>query len=256
MKNIKQDLKCSGVYVIINKTNNHRYIGSSKNIYGRLLKHRALLRANRHENQHLQNAWNKYNESNFEYYVLEYCGIDKLFEREQFFIDTLYPEYNIAPKADSAGFISEEMKKNMSKARINGIKNGTIPKTNNKPIFVYNKNGDFIGYWDSIRRACQDLKIDYSCAQRVIKGEYTQTCGYKFFFEEQSYVKPFTKAKGGTNKPKKIFVFTSEDETLEFWGMEEAAKYFNVTIKTLRQYTTGKHKFKRKYYITSYLPCD
>lgn len=256
MQSIKQDLKRSGVYIILNKLNNHRYVGSSKNIYSRLLKHRSLLRAGKHENSHLQNAWNKYTESNFDYAVLEYCEIDKLYEREQFFIDTLSPEYNIAPRADSAGFISESMRKNMSISRITGIKSGSIPKTHNKPIFVYNKNGDFVGYWDSIRSACLALEIDYSCVQRVIKGEYTQTCGYKFFFEKQDVVAPFKKAKGGSTMPKKVFVFTSDDETLKFYGMEEAAKYFNVTIKTLRQYTTGRHKFKRKYYITSYLPCD
>lgn len=60
MEKITRDLKVSGIYCIENKINNKTYIGSSKNLYQRLLKHFALLRHNKHENAHLQSAWNKY----------------------------------------------------------------------------------------------------------------------------------------------------------------------------------------------------
>lgn len=56
MKPINQKLKKSGIYCLINLSNNKRYIGSSKNIYSRLLKHRSLLRNNKHENSKLQNS--------------------------------------------------------------------------------------------------------------------------------------------------------------------------------------------------------
>lgn len=39
MEKITRDLKVSGIYCIENKINNKTYIGSSKNLYQRLLKH-------------------------------------------------------------------------------------------------------------------------------------------------------------------------------------------------------------------------
>ena len=45
------------------------YIGSSINIARRLYAHRKLLTDNRHWISYFQNSWNKYGESNFEFYV-------------------------------------------------------------------------------------------------------------------------------------------------------------------------------------------
>ena len=96
MKRIEQSLKNKlGIYCLINIVNQKRYVGSSKNLQQRLLKHRSLLRKNKHENSKLQNSWNKYNEQMFEYYILEYCEEELLTQREQYYIDTLVPELNI-----------------------------------------------------------------------------------------------------------------------------------------------------------------
>lgn len=65
MDKITRDLRKAGIYCIENTKNKKVYIGSSKNIYQRLLKHFALLKHNKHQNGHLQNAWNKYGEDVF-----------------------------------------------------------------------------------------------------------------------------------------------------------------------------------------------
>jgi group I intron endonuclease len=49
-----------GIYRIINKINDKFYIGSSDNIERRFSRHLLDLKKNKHDNQHLQNAWNKY----------------------------------------------------------------------------------------------------------------------------------------------------------------------------------------------------
>lgn len=57
MQNItKKNLNNSGIYCIINTSNNKRYIGSSVNLYTRLMKHRALLRHSKHDNRKIQNS--------------------------------------------------------------------------------------------------------------------------------------------------------------------------------------------------------
>jgi hypothetical protein len=41
----------------------------------------------------------KYGFSNFSLEILEYCNLENLLKREQFYLDTLKPEYNIVDKA-------------------------------------------------------------------------------------------------------------------------------------------------------------
>lgn len=68
----------SGIYKIENTINSKVYVGSSNNIKVRWRKHKALLRHNKHPNQHLQNAWNKYGEDMFIFSVIELCPISSL----------------------------------------------------------------------------------------------------------------------------------------------------------------------------------
>lgn len=91
--NIKLQNKI-GIYIITNIENGKRYIGSSINLYDRLHNHVWDLDKNRHCNNHLQNAWNKYGKDSFEYGILEFCSSDNQFERECFYINSLNPEYN------------------------------------------------------------------------------------------------------------------------------------------------------------------
>lgn len=86
----------SGIYQIENKVNSKVYIGSSNNIKRRWQKHKALLRHNKHQNSHLQAAWNKYGEDNFIFSIIELCSIDSLLDREQYFINIRNPEYNLS----------------------------------------------------------------------------------------------------------------------------------------------------------------
>lgn len=86
-----------GIYVIINKLNNHKYIGQSKNIENRWWYHRNSLRKKKDYNPYLQRAWNKYKEMNFELVILEICNNDKqtLDFQEQYWLEKLKPQYNI-----------------------------------------------------------------------------------------------------------------------------------------------------------------
>lgn len=105
----------SGIYQIYNPITNKRYIGSSINIERRLKEHLRNLRANRHCNQHLQNAWNKYPEQLI-FEELEFCEPTELISFEQYYIDYYrsYDRnfgYNIDRYASHSGnHLSEETK--------------------------------------------------------------------------------------------------------------------------------------------------
>lgn len=99
------------------------YIGSAVNLYKRSSTHIRQLRNNQHANSHIQFAFNKYGESSFEFSVIEYVNVEKLIEREQYWIDELKVSsegYNKSPTAGSLlGFKpSDETRAKMSAARV------------------------------------------------------------------------------------------------------------------------------------------
>lgn len=92
----------SGIYWIVGPTG-RAYIGSSQDVARRLRQHRSELQRGVHKNVHLQRAVNKHGIDVFLFAAIEYCQIDKLTEREQFYIDTQGFEslYNLRPIAES-----------------------------------------------------------------------------------------------------------------------------------------------------------
>ena len=93
-----------GIYKISCLNNAKIYIGSSQTVRQRIINHKSDLRLNKHQNKHLQRAWNKYGEESFIFELVEYCDLAVLLEREQFYID-LYDCYktgfNRMPQAAS-----------------------------------------------------------------------------------------------------------------------------------------------------------
>lgn len=98
-----QITKCFGVYQIKNLVNSKIYIGSTScSFKTRWASWRGDLKNGRTKNKHLQNAWNKYGKDAFEFSVLEVVeNKSEVLEREQYWIDTLKPEYNNRPNASS-----------------------------------------------------------------------------------------------------------------------------------------------------------
>lgn len=82
------------IYKIINKQNGKIYIGSTLDIDSRWREHKNDLRKNKHHSIHLQRAWNKYGEENFEIQIIEmFDEIDneKLREKEKYYIELFKP---------------------------------------------------------------------------------------------------------------------------------------------------------------------
>ena len=99
----------SGIYVIVNKVNGDKYIGSSCDIKKRWSQHVRRLNNKNHHSIHLQRAWDKYGSNVFSFNVLEHCAEDCLISVEQKYIDSERPAYNISPTAGrTAGVIRSE----------------------------------------------------------------------------------------------------------------------------------------------------
>lgn len=88
------------------------YIGSTVNWKNRRSQHLSHLRRGIHVNTMLQKAFNKYGEDGLVFSIVEYCNPSDLLSREQFFLDTLKPKYNILREAGRVtGFVMSEESK-------------------------------------------------------------------------------------------------------------------------------------------------
>ena len=75
-----------GIYMIQNLVNGKMYIGQAVDIERRWRHHRSVLRGNDHDNKHLQRAWNKYGEDNFEFTIICECAESQLNTMEEYYI--------------------------------------------------------------------------------------------------------------------------------------------------------------------------
>lgn len=91
-----KEINNSGIYIIKNIIRNQIYVGSSISLNGRKLSHFNCLFRNKHRNSRLQNSYNKYGKCNFIFEVIEFCEINDLLKKEQYYIDTLNPFFNIS----------------------------------------------------------------------------------------------------------------------------------------------------------------
>lgn len=86
------------VYAIVNTVNGKMYIGQTIQKWSvRRNDHWSLLDRNCHENPYLQNAWNKYGEQSFQYFVVQECKDQLECDWvEIYWIETLRPNiYNL-----------------------------------------------------------------------------------------------------------------------------------------------------------------
>lgn len=115
-------MKNSGIYKIVNTKNGKVYVGSSKKLKHRKVNHFWRLRTNQHQNSYLQKAFNKYGADYFVFEILEELPIDKLEERELYFIN-LYDSlnkgkgYNLLGSSKSVRDVGKEIADKISKIK-------------------------------------------------------------------------------------------------------------------------------------------
>ena len=179
------DIVC-GIYKITNKINNKVYIGQSVGVYFRWYHHKWELRNNRHFNIHLQRAWNKYGEDNFEFDIIELCLPEELYDKERFYIskyNSMVLGYNHneggigwrhtdetkrkISEANKGKIYSDKTKKKMSDANKGRIvsdetkQNLSISHRNrSKEILQIDLEGNIVREWSGLYQIREELSID------------------------------------------------------------------------------------------------
>ena len=249
MKRITEDLKnVCGIYKLVNLVNGKIYIGSTKNMRMRLWKHRALLRHNKHHNPHLQASWNKYGEGNFDYCILEVCNEEHQYEREQYYIDTLHPEYNIAEIVEMPSY-SEESRKKHSETRKKLMAEGKIKPNFQTKVYVYNLDGSFFKEFPSLAEAGRQLGINRHLIGKNLSGENARCHEYIFKYEYSPAITPYVKAKKDNSFLNKTVHVYNDEEEFFFKNAQECREYFGCCIMTIRNGIKYHRPFQKKYMI-------
>jgi len=165
----------SGIYQILDKINKKSYIGSSSNLNKRYKQHFNSLIKNKHYNDYLQYSFNKHGIENFEYKILCKCPELELINLEQYYIDTLKPEYNavkVAGKTTGYKF-TEKQRKYQSESR--GI-----------PIIRINLlSGEIIDEWKSAKFASLSLKLGKPTAiNACCRGKIPSAYGFYWIYKK------------------------------------------------------------------------
>ena len=169
----------SGIYKITNLINNKVYIGKGTKISGRIAAHKYLLRNNKHNNCHLQYAWNKYGEQNFTFETIEKCEVSILPQRESYWVEYHKSNndifgYNLMIVGRKNHHHSNETKEKMSKSSFGKkkskehIKNMKLSRY--KPVLQYDLNGNFIKEWLGASQIRDELGYNQSNITGVCNG--------------------------------------------------------------------------------------
>ena len=165
-------MRIMGIYQIQSVSKPERiYIGSAVSIQHRKYVHLYRLRKGRHESPKLQSHYNKYGEADLVFSTIEPCLPEVLTVREQHYIDTLKPWFNIRLIAESNLGIkwSEE-----SKARVRGVSRGKGIKRS--PETCKNISNSKIGNKNAT--GCKRSE-EFKDNLRIIKTGNTQGIGNK-----------------------------------------------------------------------------
>lgn len=134
------------------------YVGSAVNCPKRYMEHLYSLRKNKHHSKKLQRHYNKYGEIDLVLSIIEKVDDKKsLIKREQFYIDTFRPYFNICQTAGSNlgrkfGPHTEEHRRKISEGN-RGIKRPGTAELLSIPIFKYDLTGNLIKTYKSIAEA-------------------------------------------------------------------------------------------------------
>ena len=176
-----------GIYKITNTINGKFYIGSTTRMNARKAEHKYRCKI-KVGNSAIRSAVLKYGPEIFKFEVIEEFMFGKSFSkeymnevlesREQFYIDTLKPEYNLRIKdvTRCLGVISEKQIAHLK--RISKFKRDRSGCK--KPIYQTSSSGEIIKEFDCAISAEKELNLNSGSVCRVLSGKYSNTKGYYF----------------------------------------------------------------------------
>jgi len=194
------------IYSITNNINQKQYIGLTRqsNPYDRWKRHLSDSKNNSQYAIHC--AIRKYGEDNFKFRIIEECPDDLVEDREIHYIEkfnSFYEGYN----ATLGGNIRYD--------------------TNAKPITQYNKKGERIQDFASLKDAAEFIGKDLSAISRCANGERFSAYGYRWSWKGEKL--PILKIKYS----KSIYGYRKNGEYKEWGSIMEASRELNCHHRSI-----------------------
>ena len=255
-----------GIYKITNLVNGMVYIGQTKQGFQkRYWLHRWKLRNGSHDNQYLQNAWNKYGEENFEFSIVEVLKIQEIDEKERYWI-SFYKEQNKCYSIQDGGqptrlndFVTKEGRKlvgEKNRQRLLGTKLSEETKikmsNSRKGKFVKKKTQKITleqakevkerliqGY--TPKEIMEDLGIEYKPINGIISANtwsHVFVEGWDDFQSNRKKGKGISSVGRKCNRKSKISLEEAKmyyEKYIELNSLAKTADFFQVSIGVVRK---------------------
>jgi group I intron endonuclease len=225
----------SGIYMWKNKDSGKIYVGSAKNLKIRFTAYFNINHLTRVSNKRINRALLKWGNSSFSLTILEYCSIESLIQREQYYIDNLEPDYNICL---TAGSTLGKLHSEKAKEKIRNSKKGTYGGEANS----------FFGetHTEESRKKMVEAKIGKTLSE-LVKEKISETKRGQKFTEEH-------KANLSTAQPNRKNVSVLDLETgieTTYVSISEAERSMGFSKGSIRATLRSKNRapYKGRYNI-------
>lgn len=218
-------MKIGYIYLIRNKINGKFYLGSTKNLHKRKLKHFRDLKNKKHHSIYLQRSYDKYGVDNFEFIVIE-TSFNYL-QREQWLLNLIdfNNSYNISKTSSGGDFIYNHPEKDrLIKEAIERLKNSQRPKP---------RYGELNPNWRGGTTFCKcGTRINSnsnSCIKcKEMSGENNHFYGKSHSEETKEKIRQQHLGKYNGNQEKVVII-----ENVEYKSLSEASRVLKINASTI-----------------------
>jgi group I intron endonuclease len=223
------------IYIIRNRVNGKFYIGSTKNYHVRKLKHFNELRKNKHHSIHLQRAFNKYSEKEFEFIIIETCY--NYLKREQYLFDNVIDfkdTYNISKMATGGDNIynhpnRDEIIKKLTEQLLKAPRRKKSYEGSNNPNW---KGG--LTFCECGNRINSTSKTCIQCQDKT--GKNNPFYGKKHSKESKEKMRLASLNRYNGNQEKIVII-----DNIEYHSMNEASRKLKIPSSTIHYRIKSKN---------------
>ena len=138
----------------------------------------------------------------------------------------------------------------MSKSRIEGFKKGTVKAYQEKTIYQYTLNGEYIQSFDSIKEASKKCKIACSSIHRFLSGVYKKGGNFLWSLTKEEVLPPYKKAKKEPTYVKPVIVEDLYNGNItQYESLVSFSRTINKNVTAVRHAMMGNYPYLKRYMI-------